>query len=112
MMKGPQLAGDTIKENFPVQTGNLGNLNRQAGTWSYPASITQYGQFTDILSSGDLPGFPRSGTALQEFTAYGSFGAQPLDILGFSGNISGVNFDTCSHSLATVNGLAASGPCK
>jgi RHS repeat-associated protein len=112
VMTSDQLAGVSISEHFLMQTGNLGNLNSQAGNWSYPASISQSGQFTDILSSGDLPGFPRSGTALQEFTASGSFGIQPLDIFGFSGNVSGVNFNTYSHFLTTVNGMSANGPCK
>jgi hypothetical protein len=112
VMTDDKLAGFTISEHFLMQTGNLGDLNQQAGSWYYPKSITSRGQFTDIVSSGDLPGFPRSGTALQEFTAAGSFGLQPLDILGFSTITSGVNFNTYSHSLSTVNGQAASGACK
>jgi RHS repeat-associated protein len=112
-MSGQQLAGSLISESFLSQTGNLGNLNLQAGTWAYPTSVDSQGQFTDILSSGGLPGFSRRGTALQEFTASGWFGVQPLDILGFGGiSISGVNENYYSPELVTVNEKTARRSCN
>ncbi len=56
VMTGYQLTGDTIAESFSNQTGNLGNLNRQAGSWSYPASGTS-GIYTNGQFGGGCPTF-------------------------------------------------------
>lgn len=110
-MNGSQLKGVSISESFLMQTGNLSDLNKQVGIWSYPQQIDGAGRFTDVLNSGGLPGFPRSGTALQEFMAFGSFGLQPLDIKFFGTSYSGVNFNSYSPNLVTVNGMTATRSC-
>jgi hypothetical protein len=118
-MTGSQLNPISITEYFPYQNGNLSpagqTLNSQRGKpWSVAnGSINSTnGQFTDSLNSGGLPGFARSGTAFQEFAATGSFGLQPLDIIFFNKSYSGVNYNTYTKDLVTVNGFSATGPCR
>jgi len=70
--------------------------------WSYPASgssgIYTNGQFVDWLATLG------SGTAFQTFTAYGSFGVQPLNILFNNLPIDGVNFNIYTAASVSVDG--------
>jgi RHS repeat-associated protein len=116
-MTGSALNGISIVEDFPVQTSGLGNLNAQAATWSYAnEELTPNGQFTDFLSAGGgLAGFSIVGSALQQFTAYGSFpiGAQPLGIYYGGMSVNGVNSNIYTTTGVTVNRLGATnGKCQ
>jgi hypothetical protein len=108
-MFGSALDGLTITEGFPVQDGNLG---LKPGPWSSSNNtITASGTFVDLLSAGGgIAGTTRAGTALQTFTATGSFGRMPLEILGF-GPSSGVLYNNYSPSMVTINGTAAADKC-
>jgi RHS repeat-associated protein len=108
-LKAPNLTGVSITESFPMQTGNL---QLTPGTWSQANNtINTNGQFIDTLSSNSTPIVARSGTAFQEFTAYGWFGVQPLDIIFGGVSLSGVNYNTYSKTAVTANGQTAKGPC-
>ena len=97
----------TITESFFAQTGNMDDLNAQrggVGIWKTSNNTLQSnGQFTDVL----LSGFNQSGTALQEFTATGWFGTQPLGISFLGSSMLGVNFNTYSPTGQSVNGVGA-----
>lgn len=105
-MNASNLAGDSITESFLNQTGNMNDLNGSTRqTWKLPETIYSDGRFIDTLSVG-TPFKSVSGTALQEFTATGWFGTQPLDITLAGGmSYSGVNFNTYSNAGSTVNGM-------
>ena len=92
----------------------MGDLNQQRGEpWSRAnGNLYGNGTFNDFLSAGSLPGFPRQGTADQEFSANGWFGEQPLAIMGFGSlAINGVNFNSYSPKAVTVNGMTGQQPC-
>ena len=74
------------------------------GRWQFSDNtLFTNGQFIDHLEAG----IGVSGTALQEFTATGWFGTQPLGIRFGNTDYSGVNFNSYSATGVTVNGVGA-----
>jgi RHS repeat-associated protein len=106
------LDGFSITEQFLDQIGNMSNLNQTAGTWTRSNNtLFTNGQFIDVLTTGGLAG-TQSATALQEFTATGWFGVQPLGISVGGADVNGVNYNTYSSTNVTVDGKGATGPCS
>ena len=114
-MFGSQLDGFSITEFFPSQEGNLGDLNnpQNLGKWQRSDNTLRgNGTFIDYLSSYSTPTLQRSGRALQQFTATGWFGTQPLDILFGVSSWSGVNVNVYGPKNVTVNDVEASHQCR